>query len=229
MARLNEAPAGGGTIRMLDFGCGSGTFTERLLRMAAWSPERLQLTLVEPAEAVRREAVERLAAFSTALVVDAAGMPADAAEGFEFVLANHVLYYVEDVRRSVEGLIGALAAGGVFAAAVAGRNNALIGIWIKAFALIGRDIPYHTSEDVEAALVDLGAEYEKEAVPYELKLADSRENRMHIIRFLLADHLHQMPLEPLVDMFDAYSRNGHVEIRTSSDHYTVRRAQSSRG
>ncbi|MBA3482682.1 MAG: methyltransferase domain-containing protein [Pirellulales bacterium] len=220
--RLGDVSAGGGAIRMLDFGCGSGTFTERLLRLAGWPAGRLRLTLVEPVESVRREAVERLAGFSAAPIVDSATLPTDATRGFEFVLANHVLYYVDDVRRSVAALVEAVAPSGVLATAIAGRANALIEIWIAAFALVGREVPYHTSEDVEAALVALGAPYEKESVPYELAFADSEENRMRIIRFLLAEHLDEMPAEALVAMFDRYSSGGEVRVRTASDHYTVR-------
>src|SRR5581483_5230206 len=60
-----------GPIRLLDFGCGSGTFTEQFLRLAAWPPARLRLTLVEPVEAVRRQAVARLAAYTDHPVADA--------------------------------------------------------------------------------------------------------------------------------------------------------------
>jgi len=222
-AQLKELSSGGGAIRMLDFGSGSGTFTERLLRLAAWPAERLRLTLVEPVESVRREAWARLTGFSTARLVDSATLPADSAGGFDFVLANHVLYYVDDVRRSVAALVAAVASGGMMAMAIAGRSNALIEIWIAAFEMIGREVPYHTSEDVEAALVELGAPYEKESVTYELAFADSEENRMRIIRFLLAEHLHEMPVGALVAMFDRYSRGGDVRGRTASDHFTVRR------
>jgi SAM-dependent methyltransferase len=222
-ARLTDLSSGGGAIRMLDFGCGSGTFTERLLRLAGWPADRLRLTLVEPVEAVRREAVERMAPISAAPIVDSATLPADTAGGFDLVLANHVLYYVDDVRRSVAALVDLVAPGGMMATAIAGRANALIEIWIAAFGMIGREVPYHTSEDVEAALVELGVAYEKESAPYELVFADSEENRMRIIRFLLAEHLHEMPVAALLAMFDRYSRGGEVRISTASDHYTVRR------
>lgn len=239
-AQLTDLSAGGGVIRMLDFGCGSGTFTERLLRGNAeggmrnvegeeqegWGRavdrERLRLTLVEPVEAVRREARERLARFSAAPLVDSATLPAGAAGGFDFVLANHVLYYVDDVRRSVAALVEAVAPGGVMATAIAGRGNALIEIWVAAFALVGREVPYHRSEDVEAALVEMGVAYEKESAPYELVFADSEENRMRIIRFLLGEHLHEMPVRALLAMFDRYSSGGEVRVRTASEHFLVR-------
>jgi len=94
---------------MLDFGCGSGTFTERIVGGGQWavgseeegrgagggfgalSRDRLRLTLVEPVEAVRREAVERMAPFSAAPLVDSATLPADAGGGFGgLVIRGHI-------------------------------------------------------------------------------------------------------------------------------------------
>ena len=87
---------------------------------------------------------------------------------------------------------------GIFVTAIAARTNALIEFWIIGFRLLGREIPYNTSEDVETALQELGADYQKQQVAYELTFPDTEENRMRIIRFLLADHLAQMPHRPLL-------------------------------
>jgi SAM-dependent methyltransferase len=220
--RLREVVPTDGMVRMLDFGCGSGKFTARLLKMAGWQPDQLRLTLVEPVEARRREAVARLAGFSTTPVADAAMLPAGLAESFNVVLANHVLYYVPGLREQLAKLIGAVAAGGIFTAAIASRTNALIEIWITGFGLLGREIPYYTSEDVERTLEELGAVYEKQHVAYELAFPDTEENRMRIICFLLADHLAHMPHRPLLELFDRHSRSGRIDIRTASDHFTVR-------
>src|SRR5262249_13338319 len=62
--RLAGGVPAAGPIRLLDFGCGSGTFTARFLKQAAWLPARLRLALVEPVEAVRRQAVARLAGYT---------------------------------------------------------------------------------------------------------------------------------------------------------------------
>src|SRR5262249_42604074 len=78
------------TIRLLDFGCGSGTFTARFLDQAGWPPARVRLTLVEPAEGQRRRAVARLAGHTVHPVVDAATLPDGIAASFDVVLANHV-------------------------------------------------------------------------------------------------------------------------------------------
>jgi hypothetical protein len=132
---------------------------------------------------------------------------------------------VPELRGQLARLIASLSASGVFVTAVAARSNALIGIWIAGFRLLDKDIPYHTSEDVESALRDLNANFTKREVSYELTFPDTEENRMRILRFLLADHLEQMPVLSLLDLFNQYSQGSRILIRTTSDHYLVR-AQS---
>jgi SAM-dependent methyltransferase len=206
----------------LDFGCGSGSFTTRFLERAGWPPERLQVTLVEPVEAARKKAVAALTPRTLHPVVDLPSVPGGLESVFEIVLANHVLYYVPELNNQLAGLINALSPAGVFLTAIASRTNALVEFWIAAFQLLGKEAPYHTSEDVEAGLKKLGASYRKEAVPYRLEFPDTEANRMRILRFLLADHLAQMPHRPLLDLFDRYSRSGRIAIQTASDHFTVR-------
>jgi trans-aconitate 2-methyltransferase len=210
-----------GAIRMLDFGCGSGSFTACFLQRAGWPPTRLRLTLVEPVESARRQAVARLASLSEHPFVDSAALPIGAS-GFDVVLSNHVLYYVPGLTKTLDGLIGALAPSGVFVAAIAPRSNALIEFWTRGFGLLGREIPYNISEDVETSLQQLGAAYRRMQVPYELIFPDTDENRMRIIRFLLAERLAEIPHRPLLDLFDQYADSGRIHIRTSCDHYTIR-------
>jgi hypothetical protein len=94
---------------------------------------------------------------------------------------------------------------------------------IAAFKLLGREIPINTSEDIEVAFQALNANYKKYRVPYALSFPDSVENRMCIIRFLVADHLAELPQQPLLEWFDQFSHAGWIEIRTESDHYLLRR------
>lgn len=221
-ARLRTAVPAQGTIRMLDFGCGSGAFTERLLRLAGWAPERVEMTLVEPVHAALHEAVTRLAPLVQPGVTALAALPDDSADAFDFVLVNHVLYYVTDLERELSRLLASVSPEGVFMTAIAARTNALAELWLTGFRLVGLDPPYRTSEDLEAVLRGLDANYEKEEVPYELTFQDTEGNRMRILRFLLADHLATMPRRALLDLFDRHSTGGRIRIRTTSDHFTVR-------
>jgi trans-aconitate 2-methyltransferase len=90
----------------------------------------------------------------------------ESAGTFDVILSNHVFYYVPDLQRQLARLVASLSASGVLVTAVAARSNALIGIWIAGFRLLGQDIPYHTSEDVESALRSLGTNYSKREVAY---------------------------------------------------------------
>jgi trans-aconitate 2-methyltransferase len=219
---LTGFQSSGAQVRMLDFGCGSGTFTMRLLQQVGWRPETVELALVEPVDSVRRQATDRLSAFTDVSILESSAMPDGLVKCFDIVLANHVFYYLPDLPGILKQLLKAVSPTGVFLTAIAGRTNALIQFWIVGFRLLGQEVPYHTSEDVEAAFHELGARFEKQPVPYQLTFPDSHANRMRIIRFLLADHLAKMPLGPLLDLFDPFSHSGRIEIETSSDHYMVR-------
>ena len=227
--RLARIVPAAGTIRLLDFGCGSGTFTTRFLHQAGWPPARLCLTLVEPVESARRQAVARLAGYTEHPVVDSATLPAGTVASFDFVLANHVLYYVPELPGLLARLVDALSPAGLFVTAIAARTNALFPFWVCGFHLLGREVPYNTSEDVEAGLRLLGAAYRKQQVAYQLAFPDTEENRMRILRFLLADHLAQIPHRPLLDLFDPYASSGWITMQTASDHYTIRAQRGALG
>jgi SAM-dependent methyltransferase len=151
-----------------------------------------------------------------------AALAAGVKGSFDIILANHVFYYVPGLQDQLARLIFALSPAGVFVTAIAARTNPLIEFWIAAFRLLGREIPYNTSEDVAAALQELGADYQKQQVAFELTFPDTEENRMHIIRFLLADHLAQLPLRLLLEWFDRHHHSGRIEIRMASEHFTIR-------
>jgi SAM-dependent methyltransferase len=212
-------------VNMLDFGCGSGIFTVRFLEHTGWPPERLRLTLVEPAESVRHEAVARLARFTASPLVESPALPSTVTERFDIVLANHVFSFVPNLEDTLNQLIATLAPTGVFLIAIGARANVLREFLIAAFKLLDREMPYNTSEDFEVALHALDANYEKCQVPYELSFPDSVENRMRIIRFLLADHhLAQLPQQLLLERFDQFSHAGRIDIRVKeNNHYVLRR------
>jgi SAM-dependent methyltransferase len=211
-----------GLVRMLDYGCGTGSFTARFLDELGWAPDRVALTLVEPVDAVKRQAVARLAGRTAWRLVDAKALPARDGGKYDLILANHVFYYVPDLRGELAKLIGLLSESGVIVTAIAGRTNALIEFWTAAFRYLGREVPYNVAEDLEAALQELGANYAKRSVEYELAFDNTEENRLRILRFLLADYLPVLPREFLFGLFDRYARGGRIEIRTASEHVAVR-------
>ena len=211
-------------IRLLDFGCGTGEFTNLLLECLGWSPDHLQLALIEPVENQRRQAAERLQRFTVFSIDHGRDLHGCGQEGFDIIVANHVLYYVSDLDATLAQLVGALNPGGLFLSSIAGRDNALIRFWEKGFEAIGQSIPYWLAEDVDAALKKIGVAYEKAPSHYEVIFPDSEENRMKILRFLFADHLSSMPEQELLTLFDDFGHNRCIEMQTHSIHFMVRSA-----
>lgn len=211
-----------GPIRLLDFGCGTGSFTNRLLGLVQLPADRLRLALVEPVAASHAAAAVRVGGFTRSPVEHADSLEGIAEREFDRIVANHVLYYVPDLPATLAALHQRLAPGGRLLTAIAGNDNPLIQFWRKGFALLGQALPYHVAEDVAAALTKLGTACEQTAVPYDLIFDDSPANRLTILRFLFAEHLPRMPREAMLALFEPYVRQGRIEFRTGSVHFTVR-------
>ena len=208
--------AAGSTVRLLDFGCGTGSFTQRLLGLVQIPPERLELALVEPVSASHALAAERLAGRSARPIEHAGSLAEIAQREFDLIVANHVFYYVTDLPRTLADLHGRLAVGGRLLTSIAGDDNPLIGFWRAGFALLGESTPYHVAENVAAALSTLGIASQETSVPYELTFNDSEANRLAILRFLFAEHLPRLPQATMLALFDAFVRGSQIEMHTAS-------------
>jgi SAM-dependent methyltransferase len=213
----------GKTIRLLDFGCGDGLFSSRLLSEARFDPQRLRLSLVEPDAGYLRQAISRVQPFSATSVSAWPSLPPDRQNSFDLALANHVFYYLRDLEETVRQILGTLTPGGLFLVSMGGRDNILCHINEQAFALIGETQPYHLSEDLEMALSGLGQEFEKHRLDYELIFPDLEENRLKVLRFLLAEHVIRMDRGKLLGLFDLYARNGHIVIQTCHYQFVMRK------
>jgi len=220
--------AGRESVRMLDFGSGGGEFTERLLKKLAWPAEKLALHLVEPVESQRLESVQRLQKYATCAqagapaITHSARLPdANSVKPFDVVLSNHSLYYVDDLAETVRGLVGLMAPGGTLLAAMASWENALMRLWQLGFGLIDQPVPYYAADDLTAELSSLGITFRMERSNYELRFPDSEPNRLRMLRFLLAEHLDEMPRDELLAFFNPYANDGEIVMRTWSEHVVV--------
>ncbi|SIN72042.1 trans-aconitate 2-methyltransferase [Singulisphaera sp. GP187] len=224
---LRECPLGAGPVRILDFGCGPGTFTEPFLDRAGWPAGQVELTLVEPVDDYRRAAIERLQGHVTSPVQAWAQLPEGLADSFDLALSNHVFYYVPALREEIARIVHALKPDGLFLASIAGKENVLIQIWIEAFAVLGRPVPYHTAEDFEDALVALAFPFRRRDVQYTLAFPDSEPNRWKILHFLLGEHLEQLPRATALGFLDRFSIDQRIEMNAKHFQYCVRRSLGS--
>ena len=213
-------------IRMLDFGCGDGKFSVQFHAAARFPAEQLWLSLVEPDDLYRLQAVERLRPLTAYPVPAWPELPPNLEACFDLVLANHVLYYVPNLDDTVAALTRALAPAGLFLAAVAGQRNTLIQFWHHCFGLIGKSVPYHTAEDVEAALARRPISYSKEDVKYELFFPDSAANRLTIVRFLMGSYFRQVPRQAMLDLFNPYAIDGRIAMQITHEHFVIRRNEA---
>ncbi len=120
-------------------------------------PERLWVSLVEPVDVYREQALAAVQSCSAHPVRSWPALPGDCEACFDPVLANHVFYYVPDLETVLASILRALAPSGLFLTAIAGQRNTLIQFWNHCFALIGRPVPFHTAEDMERTLIRMGA------------------------------------------------------------------------
>lgn len=210
-------------IRLLDYGCGNGEFSQRFLSTMRWPPHQLQLTLVEPVAHQRAQAAQRLAQFSGQSLTSGERLEATPGGPFDLIVSNHALYYVDDLHATLQALVDALAPDGRLLLAIAGFDNMLCGLWKIGFALLGKPVPYHTAEDVEAELQRDSLAFRRTESPYLLRFPDTDENRQKILRFLFGDYLAAIGPQHMLEEFDRYVFEGHVEIHTHSYHYAVDR------
>jgi trans-aconitate 2-methyltransferase len=218
---LERFAEGRALIRLLDFGCGTGDFTQRLASTLNWPSQALEITLVEPVRHQREEAARRLANFSRRAIESLDSLPAVDESRFDVVLSNHALYYVDDLRETLRRMLEVLRPTGRLLLAIAGWDNALVQLWETGFAMLGRPVPYYAAEDVEATLSQRGARFRKSKSYYQLRFPDTEVNRLKILRFLFAEYLQEISPQQLLGELNRYVQKGHVEVNTHSYHFAV--------
>lgn len=222
LPHLKQLAAGTSTIRFLDFGCGPGNFTAKLLAQAQLPPERLQLTLVEPDAGYLQQAAVRLQPYSTHPIHTCFPLPADLSASFDTILSNHVLYFVPALQQAICAILGALAKPGLFLASMAGFPSVLIQLWTAGFDQLKRPLPYYTAEDLEQVLSEMAVPFQIQRIEYEINFPDSTANRMHILRFLLSAYLSEVDLPTMLALFEPYKQGERIIIPTTHQQYIVK-------
>lgn len=211
----------GNPFNMLDFGTGTGIFSADFLHQLGSPPEHLFLTLVEPGETARLEAIDRLRPFTGHLISHYPSLPEVADEHFDLILSNHALYYVTDLAETVRLFTKTRRPSGKCLFAMAGMENTLIQCWATGFQSIGAQIPFFTGEDLLQILEQQEVPFQREKVDFSIEFTDSTENRMKILRFLFGQHLLNLPEVSLLQFFEPYRNKGDIRIDTSHYIYVI--------
>lgn len=203
--------------KVLDFGAGSGSFTSTFLK-AAELGEEMELTLVEPDPGFREMALRNLQSFQpTAWPL----LDRDLPPTFDLILSHHVLYYVPDLRTALSRLYNALKPGGRLLAVQGGRGNGMNTIVFAAFDHLGRESPYHYSEQTALLLEELGIPFRRSLVRSVLDFPDSEPGRLAILRFLLGENLAELPGRTALSWFDPFAREGRIRIPSADELFVV--------
>jgi SAM-dependent methyltransferase len=210
-------------LRALDFGSGSGSFTSTFLERAQFSPDQLDLTLVEPDQGFREQAIARLTPFCARPITAWPLLDRDIEPRFELIFSHHVLYYVPNLEETLGRLHQGLVPGGRMLLVQGGQGNGLNQLVIAAFAHLGSRPPYQYSEDTQAALQRLGIGYRLETVRSSLQFADSEAARWRILRFLLGEHLPRLEPDFATALFQPWLKGDQVIVDSADELFIIDR------
>jgi SAM-dependent methyltransferase len=209
-------------IKYLDFGCGDGGIPAALERDVPNLNGKTQFSMVEPTDAQRNAAIRNLQPRSCGPVMAYPYLSDEVSETYDFILASHSLYYVPDLKNTIQSLHARLNPNALFIIAMECSSSPAKKIWEIFFESIGLPIPYHLPEAVRETLTELKIPFTIDPLRAKMEFPDSVENRRHIMRFLLDPYYKQKPEEEILSFFDPYSRNGVVLTEMSNDLFIIK-------
>lgn len=201
---------------LLEFGCGDGGFLHDLLQCLGERPGRL--LLVEPSEELRAQAGEAHPEARTAATWDELEP-----RGVDVLLAKHSVEEVADLPSLLRSFHEALAPGGRALLVVGARDKFLNRCRAHALALAGRADPRHTAEGVREALQAQAIAFQEQDVPSVVEFRDTPENRLHFLRYAVADPTLEVPVEEAARFFDACSEKGVIREVTEDRLFLIPR------
>jgi len=133
--------------------------------------------------------------------------------GFDVIVSNHSLYYVDDLQGSVDALKALLKSEGVVLIAFASDDDALIVGWNAFFESISKKVPYQRMMDLSVALASAGFVSRITSVPSEISFADTAESRSKIVRFMVAEYAPLVEEKTIDAFFSKYkTKSGGIRM-----------------
>jgi len=207
-----------GKVEVLDFGSARGALSEALIQNIEGLRERTTFSVVEPEATFRKDSVSRLGSYSRNSVRAWKFLPAKFQKRFHIVLANHVLYYIDDFNSVNKRILGSLADGGVYIITLSNEDSSLV----KIIESLGESQRASYIKTLEKSLDSLGAQYSYTQVQSELKFPDSIENRKRVLRFMFGNDYDTYREKTLLASFERYRVNENIVLPLSDNIYEIR-------
>lgn len=192
--------------KVLDFGCGNGTFLKRLISSKLFQNVfSTEIYLVEPDPIYRIEAMKALAHYTyTPLRILNNNLANNNIHyKFDLIISNHVLYYVTDLDATMDSFFKSLAPNGKIIISLAEKNHGLCNLLQSFCDLKGATYPYYIASDLISYLKRNSINYEIFPVLSELRFKNTSENINKIIRFVLSDKYAQLKSDLAINRFIA--------------------------
>jgi len=200
------------SVSLLDFGCGPGNYIEELLTKVGFEPSNLEISLVEPVAEYLKATQAKLREYSTQAINTWDYLHNVANHKFDVTISNHVMYYVEDLCETIKGLISRCNNEGKILITMAAEDNGLIVCGLQCVELLNQKIPFHLATDFEQTLNDLDIKRRREIVHSHLDFPDSKENRIEILKFLLADFYNEYFATEMTSTLDKYKEGSDIHM-----------------
>jgi ubiquinone/menaquinone biosynthesis C-methylase UbiE len=220
---LSGISSTGQKVRILDFGCGTGTFTLRALREWAIAPDQVSLFLLDPAESHVQQALGALKreGYSDSTVISAVSNLPD--DSIDIIWSHHVFYYVPDIEGVLRDLKRCLSRDGMMLCAISGEKSGAGNLQEEALATGGLDSPYRTG-------VEVCQHFQRQfpycdAQPYHIRIQmkDLLENRESIMRFLVGEFRDLVDWEGCLALFDPFSDGETIHVPSEELSIVVRK------
>lgn len=207
---LQSKYVGSCSIDLLDFGCGDGKFLSTLFQNEKLKSTQTSVVLFDPSIESIKQSKDNLASLNFKSVMSTTAFSVISDRKFDIILANHVLYYVENLNSIVSDLSSCLKPNGKMIAVMATNDNDLIKFWFEAFALLGRSVPYHLYEDISKAFT--GTQLSRMEVPIEARVVfnDTKVNRIKMAKFLTGSYFGNFDQDKLLSLFDTYQADNNI-------------------
>ncbi|MBY0471705.1 class I SAM-dependent methyltransferase [bacterium] len=210
--------------RVLDFGGGDGSFFRALLRQKSLLSQAVKngscrVSLVEPSRAHRERARASFPGLMTRARLSKRTV------GFDLILANHVIYYLDDPEETIRRLQRLLNPGGMLLVTMArSRENALTGYWVGIFSDLGWEMPFVRAEDLRKAWNG----FRRYPIRSRVRFSDTPANRFMLSRFVLGrwfDRVERaLGRKELLERWGSHRKSGELQLTLVDDLYCFHRS-----